>query len=99
MDTPDAYGGAAVTSLNIVRKDGLSTWTQVAGAVTFAASPNEVYTVVFGEGDDDDQDQPFGCKTTYMIPCGETPTLSAVDYCTVSGVSGIIDDSVEAALR
>lgn len=98
MDTPDAYGGAAVTSKNIVRKVGLSTWTEVAGAATFAASPGEEFGVVFGEGSDDDMDEPFGCKTQYIIPCGETPTLSAIDYCSISGVSGIIDDAVEGDL-
>lgn len=99
MDTPDAYGGAAVTTKNIVRKVGLSTFTEVAGAATFAASPNEKFTIVFGQGSDDDMDEPFGCKVeSYVIPCGETPTLSAVDYCTVGGVSGVIDDAVEGDL-
>jgi len=98
FDTPDLYGGAAVTTLNIYREEGLSTWTEVAGASTFSMSAGKEIEFVFGQGSDDDMDQPFGCKGTYVVPCDPAPTLSAVDYCKDGTASGVVDDATEDQL-
>jgi hypothetical protein len=98
IDTPDLYGGATVTTKNIIRQSGLSTWTEVAGAATFERDPGTVMEVVFGQGSDDDTDEPFGCKIEYVVPCSENPRLSAAELCTDGGDSGVIDDAVEGDL-
>lgn len=87
------YGGAAVTSKNIYRQVGLSTFTEVAGAATFNANPNMQYEVVFGIGATDDDDEPFGCKATWTCPCEAYPTLSAGRLCVLGNRKGVIDDT------
>jgi hypothetical protein len=98
FDTPDLYGGAAVTTKNIHREVGLSTWTETAGAASHSISAGKTIEFVFAQGADDDQDEPFGCKGTYVVPCDPAPTLSAVDYCIDGGASGVVDDAVEGDL-
>lgn len=96
IDTPDLYGGAAVTTKNIYREVETSTWTEVAGAASFEADPGDVVDIVFGIGDNaadtDDEDEPFGCKIRYTVPCKSEPMVSAAKYCPGGGV---IDDAVE----
>jgi len=94
VDTPDAYGGAAVTSKNLYRKTGLASFTEVAGAATFNANPGDTYEVIFGIGASDDDDEPFGCKVSWTCPCQAYPTLSAAEKCTLpNGKTGIVDDT------
>ena len=92
------YGGAAVTTKNIEREDGLSTWTEVAGAGTFSKDPGVMLEVVFGQGSDDDKDEPFGCKIMWEVPCSENPTLSAAELCVLGSRGGVVDDAVETDL-
>ena len=99
MDSPDLYGGAAVVTKNIYREKGLATWTEVAGTGSITtANPNDVLEVVFGEGSDDDAAEPYGCKIEYLVPCSETPTLSAIDYCKDGALAGVVDDATAANL-
>ena len=90
INTPDLYGGAAVTSMNIIRLQGTSTWTEVNGTSTFNANPGDTYEVVFGIGDSTtkDDDVPFGPKITYTVPCEAYPKLSRE----------LVDDSIEGDL-
>jgi len=94
VDTPDLYGGAAVTSKNLYRKQGLVTWTEVAGAATFSADPYTTYDIVFGIGATDDDDEPFGCKISWTVPCESSPTVSA----TLCPGGGMVDDAIETDL-
>jgi len=90
VKTPDIYGGAAVTTKNIYRKQGESTWTEVAGAGSFNADPGETYDLIFGIGDanTEDDDQPFGPKVSWTVPCESYPSIS----------QEVVDDSVEGDL-
>lgn len=92
--TPDIYGGAAITSKNLYRQQGDSSWTEVAGAATFTADPGDVVDIVFGIGATDDDDEPYGCKYTYTVPCKSNPTLSA----TVCAGGGMVDYDLDTSL-
>lgn len=87
-----------MTTKNIYRENGLSTWTEVAGAANFEKDPGTRLEVVFGQGSDDDMDEPFGCKIDYVVPCSENPTLSAAEYCKDGAAAGVVDDAVEGDL-
>lgn len=87
-----------MTTKNIYRVKGLSSWTELAGAATFAQSPGKKIEFVFGQGADDDMDEPFGCKIEYSVPCDETPVLSAAEYCKDGGASGVVDYAAEGDL-
>lgn len=78
IDTPDLYGGAAVTTKNIYRLQGTSTWTEVAGAATFNANPGSTYEIVFGIGDlnTEDDAEPYGPVATWTAPCSPYPIIS-----------------------
>lgn len=96
--TPDMYGGAAVTTKNLYRETGASTFTEVAGAATFSANPHQEYEVIFGIGATDDDDEPFGCKAVWTAPCLPTPRLDASKLCKWTDASGqvrsgVIDDT------
>lgn len=93
VDTPDLYGGAARTSKNLVRQVGLSSFTEVAGAATFTADAFDKFEIIFGIGATDDDDEPFGCKTIWEVPCKANPTVSASTECIWNGKGGIIDDT------
>jgi hypothetical protein len=94
------YGGAAVTSKNLIRKAGLSTYTEVAGAGTFTANPGDVYEIVTGIGASDDDDEPFGPKMTYTVPCESYATVSAqlVDYTAEGSVTARFWDSEDGTV-
>jgi len=86
--TPDLYGGAAVTTKNVVRLAGTAdTWTEIAGAGTFEADPGDKYEIIIGIGDanTEDDDQPFGPKILYTVPCKSEPSI----------IVEVVDDSVE----
>lgn len=88
ISTPDVYGGAAVTSKNLVREQGTATFSEVAGAATFSADPGDVYEIVAGIGASDDEDEPFGPKVAYTVPCKSNPTVSIP----------VVDDGVEGGV-
>lgn len=77
INTPDLYGGAAVTTKNVYRI-GNAAWTEVAGAGTFTANPGDVVEYVIGIGDANTEDdaQPFGPKGTYTVPCAPYPSIT-----------------------
>lgn len=101
MDTPDLYGGSAVTTKNIYKLKGESTWTQVAGAATFNADPGDVVQIQFGIGDaaNEDDAEPYGCYAEWVVPCKSYPDLKAGELCVdKDGKSGVIDDSLATDL-
>lgn len=101
IQTPDLYGGAAVTTKNVVERPGGS-WTQVNGAATFDANGYEVVKIVFGIGDANTEDdaEPYGCIiSSWEVPCEETPIVSAARLCCdKDNKCGVVDDSVATDL-
>jgi len=88
VSTPDLFGGAAVTTQNAYRKVGTASWTDVAGAGTFSANPGDTYELVFGVDSNDDDDEPFGPKITYTVPCESYPTIE----------QAVVDDALDTDL-
>jgi hypothetical protein len=97
VDTPDLYGGDAVTTKNIYREVGKSSFAEVAGAGTFNADVGEKFEIVYGIGDANTEDdaQPFGCKAEWKVPCQSHPEASAAELCPGGGV---IDDALATDL-
>lgn len=100
VETPDLYGGAAITTKNIYKKTGGS-WTEVAGAGTFNADAGNKLDIVFGIGDaaNEDDAQPFGKEISWTVPCESYPRVSAGSFsCDKSNKCGVIDDSLATDL-
>lgn len=95
VDTPDMYGGANLTTKNLVRQIGLSTFTEIAGGSTFDATGYSKQEIAFGIGATDDDDEPFGCHVaSWEVPCEEVSTVSAGDLCKFTDASGTVRGGV-----
>lgn len=88
VTTPDVYGGADLTGKVIYRVQGTTTWKDVSGGGTFNANPGDVIEYYAGISTSDGQDEPFGSKGIWTVPCKSYPTLEVP----------MIDDSVEGDL-
>jgi hypothetical protein len=94
LSTPDLYGGSAIVTGNIIRKSGLTSTSDVAGAGTFTANPGDTYTIMIGVNSTDDDAEPFGPIITYQVPCEETPTVevTVVDDAAATSLTAIAFD-------
>jgi hypothetical protein len=88
LKTTDVYGGAAVTSQNAYREVGTTAWTDVAGAATFNANPGDQIEIVLGVDSDDDDDEPYGARFVYTVPCQSYPIID----------EKMVDDSLDTDL-
>lgn len=98
LSTPDVYGGAAVTTQNIVRKmsgsSPMISTSDVAGAGTFDANAGDTYQIMFGIDSDDDDEEPYGPIVKYTVPCEENPELeiAVVDDAEATDLTAIAFD-------
>jgi hypothetical protein len=92
INTPDLYGGTAVTSTTTIRKVGSTTTSNIDNSKTFSANPGDQYLLITGVANQ--TAGPYGPTSTYTVPCEETPSieLSVVDDALASDLTAIAFD-------